>query len=65
MAKRIMPKKQAEGWASPSPVPVLLVALIVVTLIVMVAQQGLSAFLVDGINFGQFIPAPAGCPRMV
>ena len=32
---------------------VALVALIVVTLIVMVAQQGLSAFLVDGLGLRQ------------
>ena len=56
MAKRLMPKKQLEGVGlTLTGACVLLVALVVITLIFMVAQQGLSAFFVDGINFFSFI----------
>ena len=56
MAKRLMPKKQLEGVGlTLTGACVLLVALIVITLIFMVAKQGLSAFFVDGINFFSFI----------
>ncbi len=56
MAKRLMPKKQLEGVGlTLTGACVVLVALVVVTLIFMVAQQGLSAFFVDGIIFLSFI----------
>ncbi|WP_455137836.1 phosphate ABC transporter permease subunit PstC [Thermophilibacter sp.] len=50
MAK-LMPKRRLENIGlSITGLCVALVALVVVTLIVMVAQQGLSAFLVDGLD---------------
>lgn len=63
MAKRLMPKKQLEGVGlTLTGACVLLVALIVITLIFMVAQQGLSAFFVDGINFFSFISGTSWVP---
>lgn len=58
-----MPKKQLEGVGlTLTGACVLLVALIVITLIFMVAQQGLSAFFVDGINFFSFISGTSWVP---
>lgn len=58
-----MPKKQLEGVGLIlTGACVLLVALIVITLIFMVAQQGLSAFFVDGINFFSFISGTCWVP---
>ena len=63
MAKRLMPKKQLEGVGLIlTGACVLLVALVVITLIFMVAQQGLSAFFVDGINFFSFISGTSWVP---
>lgn len=63
MAKRLMPKKQLEGVGlTLTGACVLLVALIVITLIFMVAKQGLSAFFVDGINFFSFISGTSWVP---
>lgn len=63
MAKRLMPKKQLEGVGlTLTGACVLLVALVVITLIFMVAQQGLSAFFVDGINFFSFISGTSWVP---
>ena len=58
-----MPKKQLEGVGLIlTGACVLLVALVVITLIFMVAQQGLSAFFVDGINFFSFISGTSWVP---
>ncbi len=51
MSKTMLPKRRLENVGlTLTGACVALVALIVVT-IVMVAQQGLSAFLVDGLDF--------------
>ena len=58
-----MPKKQLEGVGiTLTGACVLFVALVVVTLIFMVAQQGLSAFFVDGINFFSFLSGTSWVP---
>ena len=63
MAKRLMPKKRLEGVGlTLTGACVALVALVVVTLIFMVAQQGLSAFFVDGISFLSFITGTSWVP---
>ena len=55
MAKQ-MPKRRLEGIGfSITTLCVALVALVVVTLIVMVAQQGLATFFQDGINLWSFL----------
>ena len=55
MAKQMLPKRRLENVGlGLTGACVALVALIVVTLIFMVAGQGLSAFFVDGIDFGAF-----------
>lgn len=56
MAKRLMPKRSLENVGlGLTGACVALVALVVVTLIVMVAEQGLTTFFVDGVDFGSFI----------
>lgn len=56
MAKRLMPKRSLENVGlGLTGACVALVALVVVTLIVMVAEQGLTTFFVDGVGFGSFI----------
>ena len=56
MAKRLMPKRSLENVGlGLTGACVVLVALVVVTLIVMVAEQGLTTFFVDGVDFGSFI----------
>ena len=63
MSKRMLPKRRLENVGlTLTGACVALVALIVVTLIVMVAQQGLSAFLVDGLDFGQFVTGTSWVP---
>ena len=58
-----MPKKRLEGVGlTLTGACVALVALVVVTLIFMVAQQGLSAFFVDGISFLSFITGTSWVP---
>ena len=54
--KRLMPKRQLENIGlTVTGACVAVVALVVVTLIVMVAQQGLSTFLTDGVDLGAFL----------
>ena len=56
MAKRLMPKRSLENVGlGLTGACVALVALVVVTLIVMVAEQGLTTFFADGVDFGSFI----------
>ena len=56
MAKRMMPKLSLENVGlGLTGACVALVALVVVTLIVMVAEQGLTTFFADGVDFGSFI----------
>lgn len=56
MAKRLMPKRSLENVGlGLTGACVALVALVVVTLIVMVAEQGLTTFFVNGVDFGSFI----------
>ena len=63
MSKRMLPKRRLENVGlTLTGACVALVALIVVTLIVMVTQQGLSAFLVDGLDFGQFVTGTSWVP---
>ena len=63
MAKQMLPKRRLENVGlGLTGACVALVALIVVTLIVMVAGQGLSAFFVDGIDFGAFITGTSWVP---
>ena len=63
MAKQMLPKRRLENVGLVlTGACVALVALIVVTLIVMVAGQGLSAFFVDGIDFGAFITGTSWVP---
>ena len=63
MSKRMLPKRRLENVGlTLTGACVALVALIVVTLIVMVAQQGLSAFLVDGLDIGQFVTGTSWVP---
>ena len=63
MAKRLMSKKQLEGVGlTLTGACVLLVALVVIALIFMVAQQGLSPPLRDGINFISFITGTSWVP---
>ena len=58
MSKRMLPKRRLENVGlSLTGACVALVALIV-----MVAQQGLSAFLVDGLDFGQFVTGTSWVP---
>ena len=54
--KRLMPKRQLENIGlGITGACVAVVALVVVTLIVMVGQQGLSTFLFDGVDLGSFL----------
>ena len=63
MAKQMLPKRRLENVGlGLTGACVALVALIVVTLIFMVAGQGLSAFFVDGIDFGAFITGTSWVP---
>ena len=56
MAKQLMPKRSLENVGlGLTGTCVALVALVVLTLIVMVAEQGLTTFFVDGVDFGSFI----------
>ena len=56
MAKQLMPKRSLENVGlGLTGACVALVALVVLTLIVMVAEQGLTTFFVDGVGFGSFI----------
>ena len=56
MAKQLMPKRSMENVGlGLTGACVVLVALVVLTLIVMVAEQGLTTFFVDGVDFGSFI----------
>ena len=63
MAKQVLPKRRLENVGlGLTGACVALVALIVVTLIFRVAGQGLSAFFVDGIDFGAFITGTSWVP---
>lgn len=63
MAK-LMPKRQLENVGlGVTGFCVALVALVVVTLIVMVAQQGLTTFLVDGVNPVDFLTGQNWIPE--
>ena len=63
MAKQMLPKRQLENVGlGITGACVALVAIVVVTLIVMVAQQGLSAFFVDHISFGDFLTGTSWVP---
>ena len=56
MAKQLLPKRQLENVGlGLTGACVALVAIVVLTLIVMVAQQGLTTFFSDGINVGAFL----------
>ena len=56
MAKQLLPKRRLEDVGlGLTGACVALVALVVLTLIVMVAQQGLTTFFGDGVNFGAFL----------
>lgn len=64
MAKKIMPKRRLESVGlSITGACVLLVAIVVVALIVMVAQQGLMTFLVDGMNPVEFLAGQHWIPE--
>ena len=56
MARQLLPKRRLENIGlAVTGACVALVAIVVVTLIVMVAQQGLATFVEDGVSFGSFI----------
>lgn len=56
MAKQLLPKRRLENVGlGLTGACVALVAIVVLTLIVMVAQQGLTTFIGDGINIGAFL----------
>lgn len=56
MAKQLLPKRRLENVGlGLTGACVALVAIVVLTLIVMVAQQGLTTFIGDGINIGVFL----------
>ncbi len=56
MAKALLPKRRLENVGlGLTGACVALVALVVVTLIFMVAEQGLTTFFADGVDFGSFI----------
>ena len=56
MAKRMMPKRRLENVGlGVTGACVGVVALVVLALIVMVAQQGLAAFVTDGVDLGSFL----------
>ena len=63
MAKQMLPKRQLEKVGlGITGACVALMATVVVTLIVLVAQQGLSAFFVDHISFGDFLTGTSWVP---
>lgn len=63
MAKQMLPKRRLENIGlGLTGACVAAVALVVVTLIVMVAQQGLSAFFQDGISLGAFLTGTSWVP---
>ena len=56
MAKQMLPKRRLENVGlGLTGACVALVAIVVLTLIFMVAQQGLMTFVADGVNFGAFL----------
>ena len=56
MAKQMLPKRRLENVGlGLTGACVALVAIVVLTLIVMVAQQGLTTFVSDGVNLGAFL----------
>ena len=56
MAKQMLPKRRLENIGlGLTGACVALVAIVVLTLIVMVAQQGLTTFFADGVNIGAFL----------
>ena len=63
MAKQMLPKRRLENIGlGLTGACVAAVALVVVTLIVMVAQQGLAAFFQDGISLGAFLTGTSWVP---
>ncbi len=63
MAKQMLPKRRLENIGlGLTGACVAAVALVVVTLIVMVAQQGLAAFFQDGIRLGAFLTGTSWVP---
>lgn len=63
MAKQMLPKRRLENIGlGLTGACVAAVALVVVTLIVMVARQGLAAFFQDGISLGAFLTGTSWVP---